>query len=118
MKINKCKTCGGTLAVDPGGNIGTCNSCGNVYDIIGENLSIHKLTESTINNLLLRSKEFLDQKDFNKALDYIEKAKDIDVNNINLDLLEKTIKEEPKNIFQPKKRSKLSKLKKNLEKKN
>lgn len=74
MKQLTCNICGGELSLDEAGNLGNCEHCGNVFIFAGDKLS-KEADVSNINNLLLRAKSFLDNYEFEKALEYVEKAK-------------------------------------------
>ncbi len=98
MKQLTCNTCGGELSLDEAGNLGNCEHCGNVFLFAGDRLS-KEADVSNINNLLLRAKSFLDNYEFEKALEYVEKAKDIDISNETIYEMEDTIMKARRNFI-------------------
>ena len=96
LKERKCTACGGTLKID--GNKAVCEYCGSTYDI-EEGVSVKEVSITNIGNLLKRGREYLEKNDFKKAKEYLEKAKDIDIENQGVKVFEQELTEQEKNYF-------------------
>lgn len=99
LKERKCTACGGTLKID--GNKAVCEYCGSTYDI-EEGVSVKEVSITNIGNLLKRGREYLEKNDFKKAKEYLEKAKDIDIENQGVKVFEQELTEQEKNYFSAK----------------
>lgn len=99
LKDRKCTACGGELKVN--GKQAVCEYCGSTYDI-DDGISIKEVSITNIGNLLKRGKEYLAKNDFEKAKEYLEKAKDIDIENQGVKLFEEEIKVQENDYFSAK----------------
>lgn len=94
MSALKCDICGGSLTMDTGGEFATCEYCAMKHNTrrlqqkVQEIRGIVKIDGSVqvdglanLNNLLIRTREFIDKDDYAKANDYIERIFDIDTTN-------------------------------------
>ncbi len=91
----KCTNCGGVLDVDPSQEAAVCRFCDSAFivqkaiqnynlNIQNSNITIAHAniqTGPSVDNLILRAKEFASKHDFQTAKSYYNKVLDIDVNN-------------------------------------
>ena len=88
----KCTSCGATLEVDPNKSAAICSFCNDAYIVeqavnnynvsMQGNLNVNNATINvsgvSVDNLLLRAKDFENKLDFESALSYYNKVLDID----------------------------------------
>ena len=88
----KCPNCSAEIELDDKREFGFCSYCGTkiVQDVqkieVTGNINIDNEVKvqgvSTVENLLIRAQQFLDEKDLIKAKEYIDKVLDLDPYNI------------------------------------
>lgn len=93
----KCPSCGANIQLNDTQEFGFCQYCGTkiIQDIQKIKITVENEVKvqgiSTVENLLIRAKQYLDEKQFSKAFEYIDKILDIDANNQTAHKLKKEI---------------------------
>ena len=87
----KCTQCGAAIEVDDSQKTGICKYCGMTYtseQVINHYNQSIQIGNATINvqgmnieNLILRGKQYEEEGDLHKALDYYNQVLDADINN-------------------------------------
>lgn len=81
----KCPSCNGDVEIDDTRDFGFCLYCGTkiMQDVQKVKLSgaVELKDMVTVENLLIRARQFLDEGDFNRTKEYLDKILDIDATN-------------------------------------
>ena len=100
----KCPSCNADIQLNDTQEFGFCQYCGTkiVQDVQKISITVENEVKvqgiSTVDNLLIRVNQYLEEKEFTKALEYIDKIFDIDANNQTAHKLKKEIEQQKINM--------------------
>ena len=104
--VLKCPSCTADIQLDENREFGFCQYCGTkiTQDIQKVNITVENEVKvqgiSTVDNLLIRAKQFLNEKQYSKSMEYIDKILDIDATNQSANNLKREIQFQSEREFQ------------------